>query len=207
MKVLAILGASGHGKVIAEAAILSGEWQEVVFFDDAFPSLQAVESWAVVGNTKDLIDQSNVYSGVVIAIGSNVTRIEKQAELLESGCKIVSIIHPSAVISPSSKILRGSVVLAGAIINPFCNIGEACIVNTGSTIDHDCHLGCGVHISPGVNLAGGVIVGRASWLGIGSCVKQLVTIGENVIVGAGAAVINDTSDNSTLVGVPARPLY
>jgi sugar O-acyltransferase (sialic acid O-acetyltransferase NeuD family) len=206
MQVLAILGASGHGKVIAEAALLSGKWTEVVFFDDAYPSLKMLESWAVVGNTQDLIGQSNTFLGVVIAIGNNEIRVSKQAELLQHRCNIVSIIHPSAIISPSSKISCGSVVLAGAIINPFCIIGEACILNTGSTIDHDCQLSSGVHLSPGVNLAGGVLVGRASWLGIGSCVKQEISIGENVIVGAGAAVINDTPDNCTLVGVPAKPI-
>mgnify|MGYP000586018273 CR=1 FL=1 len=204
MPVLAILGASGHGKVIAEAALLSGEWTDVVFFDDAYPSVKMIESWSVVGNTQNLIDQSSVYPGVVIAIGNNEIRLSKQAELLKQHCNIVSIIHPFAVVSPSSNISRGTVVLAGAIINPFCKIGEACILNTGATVDHDCRLSNGVHISPGVNLAGGVLVGRASWLGIGSCVKQQVSIGENVIVGAGAAVIGDTSDNCTLVGVPAK---
>ena len=206
MQVLAILGASGHGKVIAEAALLSGEWTEIVFFDDAYPSVKILESWPIVGTTQDLIEQPSKFLGVVIAIGSNEIRLTKQTELLQHNCNIVSIIHPSAVISPSSKISRGTVVLAGAIINPFCKIGEACILNTGSTIDHDCQLSSGVHISPGVNLAGGVLVGRASWLGIGSCVKQEISIGENVIVGAGAAVINDTPDNCTLVGVPAKPI-
>jgi len=204
MNNLAILGASGHGAVIAEAALLSKKWDSVVFFDDAYPSLQNLESWPVVGNTQDLIDQSNAFLGVVIAIGNNEVRVSKQSKLLQQGCNIVSIIHPAAVISPSSKISRGTVVLAGAIINPFCNVGESCIVNTGSTIDHDCHLSDGVHISPGANLAGGVIVGRASWLGIGSCVMQQVSIGENVIVGAGAAVVKNTSNNCTLVGVPAK---
>ena len=36
MKRLAILGSSGHGKVMADTAECSG-WEEVVFFDDEFP--------------------------------------------------------------------------------------------------------------------------------------------------------------------------
>ena len=36
MNCLAILGASGHGKVVAEIAELQG-WKKIVFFDDAFP--------------------------------------------------------------------------------------------------------------------------------------------------------------------------
>ena len=36
LKRLAILGASGHGKVIAEIAF-STDWDSVDFYDDAFP--------------------------------------------------------------------------------------------------------------------------------------------------------------------------
>ncbi|MOA55555.1 putative acetyltransferase EpsM [compost metagenome] len=63
-----------------------------------------------------------------------------------------------------------------------------------------------VHISPGARLAGGVKVGEQSWIGIGSCVRQLVNIGRFVIVGAGAAVVDDIPDGMTVVGIPARQL-
>jgi len=61
-----------------------------------------------------------------------------------------------------------------------------------------------VHISPGARLAGGVCVGDLSWIGIGASVRQLVTIGARVVVGAGAAVVSDVPDDFTVVGVPAR---
>ena len=206
MNRLAILGASGHGKVVAEAAFLSKNWTDIVFFDDAYPSINMLESWSVVGNTQDLIDQVNSFDGVVVAIGNNAIRLLKQSELQQYGCNVVSIIHPSAIISPSAKISCGSTVMAGAIISPYCYIERSCIINTGATIDHDCQLGEGVHISPGVNLAGEVKIGTLSWLGIGSCVKQQVEIGERVMVGAGAAVVSNVMDDLTVVGVPARPL-
>jgi hypothetical protein len=44
MKRLAILGASGHGKVVADTALSAG-WAEVVFFDDGWPGLQANGHW------------------------------------------------------------------------------------------------------------------------------------------------------------------
>lgn len=37
MKTLLILGAGGHGKSVAETALLRGEWESVVFLDDAWP--------------------------------------------------------------------------------------------------------------------------------------------------------------------------
>ena len=46
-------------------------------------------------------------------------------------------------------------------------------------------------------------MGNCSWVGIGACVKNGVTIGKHVIIGAGAAVVSDVPDNTTVVGVPA----
>ena len=34
---LAVLGAGGHGKVVADIARASGEWEDIVFFDDGYP--------------------------------------------------------------------------------------------------------------------------------------------------------------------------
>lgn len=79
-------------------------------------------------------------------------------------------------------------------------------MNTGCSVDHDCVLADFVHISPGARLAGGVAVGQCSWGGIGACVKQMINIGENVVVGAGAAVLSDVAEGMTVVGVPARAL-
>src|SRR5690606_5139306 len=100
----------------------------------------------------------------------------------------------------------GNVVFAGAVINPGVETGHAVIINTSATIDHDCWLGAGVHISPGAHVAGGVQIGDEAWVGIGSSVKELVSIGARSKVGAGAAVVASIADETTVVGVPARPL-
>jgi sugar O-acyltransferase (sialic acid O-acetyltransferase NeuD family) len=204
MKRLAILGASGHGKVVAEIAELNG-W-DVVFFDDAFPSVTCLAHWAVVGNTQDLLQKLSEFEGCFVAIGNNRFRLDKQKMLMEKGAIFPALIHPTAVVSRYAKIGAGSVVMAGAIINPFAQINQACIVNTAATIDHDCVLAIGVHISPGANLAGAVTVCECSWIGIGASVKQCLQIGSNVVVGAGAAVVSDVADNLTVVGVPAKTL-
>lgn len=217
MRRIAILGASGHGKVVAEIAELNG-FDEVVFFDDAWTGDEGeAESgeggkgqradfpWKVVGNTESLLGIHGKYEACVVAIGHNKTRLKKQTLLKQTGAPIPQLIHPRATVSKYAELGEGSVVMANAIINPFAKIGEACIVNTGATIDHDCILGDAVHVSPGANLGGGVEVGFQSWVGIGACVKQYLSIGSNVMVGAGAAVIKDVPHDQTVVGVPARP--
>ena len=203
MKRLAVLGASGHGKVVADCAVASG-WEEVVFYDDAWPEYKVNGVWAVVGNTDALLKELSQYDGVIVAIGDNATRLKKTTELASKGAKLVNIIHPSAVMSRYVTLGIGSVVMPKAVINVDAVLGNSCIINTGATIDHDCSLGDGVHVSPGANIAGGVVIGNCAWLGIGSSVRQLINIGEHVVVGAGAVVVNDIEARAVVTGVPAK---
>jgi len=204
-RLCAILGASGHGKVIAEIAELNG-FSGIHFYDDRWPELTQVEHWPVLGNSDALLKQVAHYANVVVAIGHNATRLEKYHQLFAQGAHCLPLVHPSATISRYAHIECGTVVMAGAVVNPFSRIGKACIINTAATVDHDCIIADGVHISPGAHLAGGVSVGEASWLCIGVNIKQLINIGENVVVAAGATVINNVLDNQTVVGVPAKPI-
>lgn len=205
MKRLAILGASGHGKVVADCAEMCG-WESVSFFDDAWPDKQNNGKWPVVGDTNALLAHITEFDGVLVAIGNNAVREAKLRNFSARDAVLPVLVHPAAVVSRYAKIGAGSVVFAGAVVNVDCCIGRGAIINTGSTVDHDCVLGDAVHISPGAHLAGGVCVGDRSWVGIGSSVRQLVRIGCDVMVGAGAVVVADFLDGCTLAGVPARVL-
>jgi acetyltransferase-like isoleucine patch superfamily enzyme len=52
----------------------------------------------------------------------------------------------------------------------------------------------GVHIAQGAHLAARVSVGRGSWVGIGSVVREGVHIGSDVMIGAGSVVLQDIPD-------------
>ena len=202
MKSIAILGASGHGKVVAEIAELCG-FQKIVFFDDVKIDV-IFESWEIHGNTKNLISKLSVFDACFVAIGDNKIRMAKINLLLSNNANIISLIHPLATVSLYSKVQEGTVVMAGAVINPFVNIGISCIINTNSTVEHDCLIGDGVHISPNAAIAGGVSIGNETWIGIGSSVKQNIIIGNNVILGIGSVVLEDLPNNVTAFGVPSK---
>lgn len=205
MKKLALLGASGHGKVVADIAMSVG-WQEIFFFDDAWPSLKINGAWSVIGNMDSLLEQLHEFDGVLVSIGNCVTRWEKHLQLRKAGASLVSLVHPTAYVSSMASLGIGSVVMPASVINVDAQLGEASIVNTGTTIDHDCILGDSVHISPGAHLSGNVTVGSCSWIGVGASVKQGIRIGKLAMVGAGAAVVNTVHDNQTVTGVPARDI-
>jgi sugar O-acyltransferase (sialic acid O-acetyltransferase NeuD family) len=202
---LAILGAGGHGKVVADAALCAG-WSDVVFFDESYPTTSKTGPWAILGTTDDFMLRIRDFSAVAVAMGQNSARLSWIQLLKRASIPAVSIAHPSSTVSRHATVGAGSVILAGAVVNPFARLGLGCIINSGATVDHDCHLEDCVHISPGAHLAGGVHVGQCTWIGIGAAVRQGIVIGRNVIVGAGAAVVGDVENGLTVVGVPARPL-
>lgn len=205
MKRLALLGASGHGKVVADAALAAG-WQDVVFFDDAWPGVSMNGHWPVAGNTAALLERLHEFNGVLVSIGNCAVRWQKQQVLQAAGVRLVTIVHPHACVSPFSRLGAGTVVMAGAVVNVDAVVGESSIINTGATVDHDAILAHAVHISPGAHLSGNVVVGAYSWIGVGAAVRQGTRIGARVMVGAGAVVVTAVADGLTVIGSPARVL-
>lgn len=205
MNRLAIIGAGGHAQVVAESAELSG-WNYIELFDDNLFKKEVSHVWPITGKINSLYSRTSEFDGFIVAIGNNKIRLKLSQELLAQGLNLVSIIHPSAVVSRYAEIGPGTVLFAGSIVNHGAKIGIASIINTAATIDHDCVLGKGVHVSPGAHLAGEVIVGNHSWIGIGAVVRQQIVISSEVIVGAGAAVVKNIPMQKTVAGVPAVDL-
>jgi sugar O-acyltransferase (sialic acid O-acetyltransferase NeuD family) len=203
---LLIVGAGGHGRVLADTATAMGKWDDIAFLDDRYQVLSGTLSYPVVGAFDQATKYLPKYRDLVIAIGDNRLRLELLDGYTNDGFNIPILIQPGALVSPSATIGAGSVLLGLAAVNVAVTIGRGCIINTSATIDHDCVIGDGVHICPGVNLGGEVKVGQLSLIGIGACVIQQISIGEEVIVGAGTVVISDVEDEICVVGVPARKI-
>ena len=207
MSGLLIVGAGGHGKVVAEAAEAVGQWQRIAFVDRAHTRPGRVMHWPLLGGGADpeaLSLRRLDYPELIVAIGNNARRLAALRALAARGFTLPAVIHPSAAVSPSAKLGGGCAVLAQAAVNAETRLGVGVIVNTGASVDHECDLGDGVHIAPGVRLAGGVRVGGGSWVGIGASVIQQITIGANAMIGAGSVVLDDVPDGVTVAGVPAK---
>ena len=207
MRRLILLGAGGHGKVVADIAQLMQKWVNIEFLDDKFPVLTHVASWRVSGKLNEFMNLPADRTDFGVTVGENDLRVKFIQRLLETGLDLPSLVHPTAFINDSIELGDGTVVMSQAAINIDSRIGNGCVINTGATVDHDCILANGVHLSPGGHLAGDVRIGDRSWIGIGATVNCGITIGNDVMVGAGAVVINDIEDGLTVVGNPAKPVH
>ncbi len=205
MSGIAIIGAGGHGRVVA--SILQAANREAAGFIDN--NVSAELPLPLLGGDADIPDliKSGVISSFIIGIGSVKGGASLRAELFDKVIKLgltpAVAIHPLAMLSHGVNIGAGSVLMAGAIVNTGTVIGKNCIINTGAIIDHDGNIGDHVHIAPGVTCSGNVTVGKHSLIGVGSTLKQSVSIGETVTIGAGAVVIGDIPNGATAYGNPA----
>ncbi len=204
-----IVGAGGHAQVIADAVLsrarAGDDCQLAGFLDDN----ESLQEHAILGVTVlGKIQQAGHFDhdAVVVGIGHNATRARVFQQLKQSGERVISVIHPCAVVANDVVLGEGCVVFANAVINTGSIIGPDVIVNTGATIDHHARIGAHVHIAPGAHLGGTVTVQEGALLGIGSAVIPNRTIGAWSVVGAGAAVTRDVPAQVTVVGVPALRL-
>jgi UDP-N-acetylbacillosamine N-acetyltransferase len=188
MSKIYIYGAGGHGLVVADIARSCG-FKNIVFVDDG---------------KNDFLGFDEIRDDAPIALGVGDNKIRKKVydKVLECGFELITLIHPSSIISKSSKIGLGSVVMANVVVNVDAKIGDGAILNTSCVIEHEGDIGDFVHISPNVALAGAVSVGTFTHIGIGSSVIQCLSIGKNTKIGAGSVVVHDIADNKLAYGCP-----
>lgn len=200
MNRLIIIGAGGHGKVIADMAVKNG-YTDIGFVDDHAAGM--CMGFPIVGRCDDLARLDDGATDFVIGIGNNKVR---QTLARKHDVNWVSLVHPSARIGLRVTIGKGTVVMAGAAINACASIGEHCIINTGAIVEHDNRVGDYVHISPGAAVGGTVHIGELTHVGIGAAVRNNIRICGGSTIGAGAVVVKDIDCCGVYVGVPVRKI-
>jgi sugar O-acyltransferase (sialic acid O-acetyltransferase NeuD family) len=206
---IVIIGAGGHARVIIDAARLAGHEIVGVLSRDARPGADVL-GCTVLGKDDDakqiLASLTGRVDSVVVAIGDNHTRAAVVQRLLVGMPRLAfaTVVHPSAIVSPTARIGYGTVVLAGAVVGVGAHVGNHCIVNTAASVDHDDQIEDFASIAPGAVLGGTVRVGTRTAVCLGAKVIQGIDIGSDAVIGAGATVVRNVANRVVVMGTPAR---
>ena len=200
MNRLIIIGAGGHGKVIADNAVKNG-YACIAFVDDRASGFCV--GFPIIGKIADIEALNDGKTDFILGIGDNRIRA-KIAE--QHRVNWTALVHPSAQIGLEVTIGAGTVVMASAVINAGARIGEHCIINTAAIVEHDNCIGDYVHVSPNAALGGTVTIGAGTHVGIGAILRNNITICEGCTIGAGAVVVKNIDRKGTYIGVPAKEL-
>jgi sugar O-acyltransferase (sialic acid O-acetyltransferase NeuD family) len=207
MRPVIVIGAGGHGIVVADALLAAG--CELLGFLDADPAKQRVKhgNLVVIGDDAALSGYSSRAVQLANGVGSTrstMLRRDVFVRLRSEGWEFVTVIHPRAVVSDWARLEAGAQIMAGAVVQAGAVVGENSIVNTAAVVDHDCVIEAHCHIAPGATLSGGVHVGEMSHVGAGATIIEGRRLGAGTLVGAGAVVVRDGKPAETLIGVPAK---
>ena len=200
MSTLVILGAGGHGRVVADAALAQGAARTLVA-TDRNPARCAGQLLPGVPLQPLEAALSDAGVRVHVAIGDNTAR---QRESQALGDRLATVIHPQASVSPHAEAGAGCFIAAQAVVAPGARLGQGVIVNHGAVIDHDCQIGDYCHIAPGVTLGGGVSLGAGVLAGSGARILPGLSVCDGAVIGAGAVVHQSLTEPGVYAGVPAR---
>lgn len=197
-----LIGAGGHA--ISITNLLHSNNNIVINYVDNELSGKSIMGTPII-TIEECVDTYNDQN-FCIAIGDNFIRekVSKEIRSLLPNAKFPAIIHNSSVIGIEANIGEGSVVMPQCNIGPRCSVGDFCIVNSNSSIDHDCDILNFSSIAPGVNTGGNVKIGYRSAICIGSVIKQAITIGDDVVVGANSYVNINLENNIIAMGTPIK---
>jgi sugar O-acyltransferase (sialic acid O-acetyltransferase NeuD family) len=195
-----IYGASGHAKVIADAAGLQGI--QISGFIDDFSHDEGQQFLGRKVYKKTILSPGD---NVFLGFGNNEAREMVGHSLLAEGVCLPNLIHPSAIVAKNVKLGRGIYIGAGAVVDPDCIVGDFCILNNMSCLCHETVVGMAAHICPMSVCAGNVSIGARVWVGLGSRVIEKITIADDVFIGAGSVVVSDIVEKCLIYGIPAKP--
>ena len=210
MKHLIIIGAGGMGRqVLSFAKSCNGygkEYDIKGFLDDNPNALGGFSDYPPVLGTLDSyrIEEDDVFYcsiGDVKAKKACINRI-----LAKSG-DFITLIHPTALVSPGVKIGKGCMIGSYVGIGVGTTIGDFCMIQSKATIGHDVMVGDSCRIDCNVVLIAGVEVEKDVCIHTSSVINHNVKLGEGSTVGALSFVIKNVKPGQTVFGNPAKVIY
>lgn len=200
-----IYGAGTYGQVYA--SYLEESYNILGFIDDN-PLVKGnkIQGYIVLGGFDYLKNNLDVSIDIFIPIGNPSVKEKILRNTQALGYKTPNFIHKTADIHKNVKLGTSAVyILQNTTIMPFSTINDGVMISAGTIISHHSTIESNVFISFGVNVGASLAIKNKAYLGIGCTIMTgLQSVGVGAIVGAGAVVIKNIPDYTTVVGNPAK---
>jgi sugar O-acyltransferase (sialic acid O-acetyltransferase NeuD family) len=205
---LVIYGAGGLGRetavMIEQINAANKQWKVIGFCDDGLERNTIVDGLPVIGNYEYLNSITKPLS-LALAIADPAIRKSMVERITNKNISFPVLTHPSANLgSGNNGIGKGSIIAAGCILTTNVQLGEFVFINLCTTIGHDVSIGAFSALMPGAHVSGSVTIGECSLVGSGAVILQGISVGARVKIGAGAVVTKNVTEETIVVGVPAR---
>lgn len=159
MKKIVIIGAGGHGKVLAEIVKQNNNSLNLGFVDDGIEKETVVfDSITCWGTVNELITKQISVDGVVVGIGNNEIRKKIVQQLKTAGIPIESVVHPSVQIASSTVIGKGVAILQGAVISTLVHVEEGAIIDVGVVVNHEATVKSFAHLTIGTIVCNNAVI-------------------------------------------------
>lgn len=185
---LLVVGAGGHGRSVAEAAELSGQFELLGFLDDAMPVGERLLGSHVLGPVGSMADHFSVADQTIVAIGNNAVREKPMQQLTEARYAMATVAHPRAFVPPSALLGEGAAIMAGVIVGSEARLSVGVIVNCGAVVDHHALAEDFSHFGVNACMSGGTVLGREAWIQAGAALGYGVSVAPGAVFLPGTAV-------------------
>lgn len=203
---IVVVGASDAGRIVAYN-LSYDKLCEIVGFVDADRTKWGtqVAGIQVLGPDAKLAElRAQGATHAVIAAGEPKLRRALRLAVEASGLELGNAIHPSALVSPATRLGRGIVILAGSVLSDNPVVEDNVWIGLAATITHDTRVGRDSLIGGRSAIGAYVDIGEGAMIGWGAVVGLRCRIGAGAAVGSGANVASDIPERAVAVGNPAR---
>lgn len=209
MKDLVILGASGLAREVYDLANLcyghDSEFRIKGFLSDNPSNIEQLGYPPVLGS----IDNYSVQPDDVFFCGIGDVYSKKRTVeiILGKGGKFISLIHPTAIISPSSRIGTGVAVKAFCVISNNVIIEDYTYLQSSVIAGHDVHIGKYCQINSFSFFAGFTRIHDQVTVNAGARFVQNAVAEERSVIGMGSVVLKRVKTGTTVFGSPAKVIH
>lgn len=205
-----IIGSGGFGREIAQYINdinkINYEYQILGFVDDDISKKDCIFNGIKVLGNLDILNDLNKTDEIFVfcAIANPSVKQQMSQRINKYGNKTINIIHPTAYLSPYISLGTNVLISPMCILTTNITIGDFVHLNPQCGIGHDTVIEDYSTLYWNVNTGGFVHIGSLTELGTKTFIKQGISIGNNVISGAGAVIVKDIKSNLIVKGVPAK---